>query len=240
MSALRSSAGPAVWIIGTASSAAMMWASEVLPRPGGPASSTWSSGSPRRRARLDEDPELLGDLDLIDEVGQLGGRSERSKSSSAPRGRASWITTSPPSSSGPIPESDPPCRVRRSCRLRPRRPAERRLDDLLLRSRPWRPPGASRPRVACSPGSGRPSRAIDRGSSSPVGTGASSASASISPATFSRSSTMIRSAVRLPIPGAAWNRFASPAAIARSSSRTGPPERTAIATFGPTPPTEIR
>ena len=49
---------------------------------------------------------------------------------------------------------------------------------------------------------------------------------------------MIRSDVRLPIPGAAWNRFASPAAIARSSSRAGPPESTAIATFGPTPLTE--
>ena len=49
-SALRSSAGPAVWIIGTPSSAAMMCASEVLPSPGGPARSTWSSGSPRRRA----------------------------------------------------------------------------------------------------------------------------------------------------------------------------------------------
>ena len=33
---------------------------------------------------------------------------------------------------------------------------------------------------------------------------------------------MIRSAVRLPIPGTAWKRFASPAAIARSSSRAGP------------------
>ena len=49
-SALRSSAGPAVWTIGTPSSAAMMCASEVLPSPGGPARSTWSSGSPRRRA----------------------------------------------------------------------------------------------------------------------------------------------------------------------------------------------
>ena len=49
---------------------------------------------------------------------------------------------------------------------------------------------------------------------------------------------MIRSAVRLPIPGTAWKRLASPAAIARSSSRAGPPERVAIATLGPTPLTE--
>ena len=36
MSALRSSAGPAVWTSGAPSSAATMCASEVLPRPGGP------------------------------------------------------------------------------------------------------------------------------------------------------------------------------------------------------------
>ncbi len=56
--------------------------------------------------------------------------------------------------------------------------------------------------------------------------------------TFSRSSTMIRSAVRLPIPGTAWKRAASPAAMAAISSRGGPPERTASATFGPTAWTE--
>ena len=62
MSALRSSAGPAVCTSGDPSSAAMMWASEVLPSPGGPASSTWSSASPRRRGGLDEDLELARDL----------------------------------------------------------------------------------------------------------------------------------------------------------------------------------
>ena len=40
--------------------------------------------------------------------------------------------------------------------------------------------------------------------------------------TFSRSSTMIRSAVRLPIPGTACRRAASPAASAATSSRGGP------------------
>ena len=50
---------------------------------------------------------------------------------------------------------------------------------------------------------------------------------------------MIRSEVRLPIPGTAWKRLASPAAIARSRSRAVPPERVAIATLGPTPLTEI-
>ncbi len=50
MSALRSSAGPAVCTNGASSSAATMWASEVFPSPGGPASSTWSSDSSRPRA----------------------------------------------------------------------------------------------------------------------------------------------------------------------------------------------
>ena len=44
---------------------------------------------------------------------------------------------------------------------------------------------------------------------------------------------MMRSAVRLPMPGTAWKRAASPAAIAVSSSRGAPPESTASATLGP-------
>ena len=47
MSPLRSSAGPATCRIETPSSRRMIWASEVLPSPGGPASRTWSSASPR-------------------------------------------------------------------------------------------------------------------------------------------------------------------------------------------------
>ena len=53
---------------------------------------------------------------------------------------------------------------------------------------------------------------------------------------------MIRSAVRLPIPGTAWKRAESPAAIAFVRSRGLPPDRTASATLGPTlcTPTSIR
>ena len=47
MSPLRSSAGPATCRIETPSSRRMICASEVLPSPGGPASRTWSSASPR-------------------------------------------------------------------------------------------------------------------------------------------------------------------------------------------------
>ena len=49
-----------------------------------------------------------------------------------------------------------------------------------------------------------------------------------------RSSTMMRSAVRLPMPGTAWKRAVSPAARAAVRSRGAPPDRTARATLGPT------
>ena len=68
-----------------------------------------------------------------------------------------------------------------------------------------------------------------------AGDGASGSRSAPAPATFSRSSTMIRSAVRLPMPGTAWKRAASPAASALRSSRGVPPESTASATFGPDP-----
>ncbi len=47
MSPFRSIAGPEVVRIPTPISLAMMWASVVFPRPGGPERRTWSSGSPR-------------------------------------------------------------------------------------------------------------------------------------------------------------------------------------------------
>ena len=58
--------------------------------------------------------------------------------------------------------------------------------------------------------------------------------------TFSRSSTTIRSAVRLPIPGTACRRATSPATSAATSSRGVPPLSTASATFGPTDCTPMR
>ena len=70
MSTLRSSAGPDVVCMLTPISVAMMSASVVLPRPGGPASSTWSRVSPRLRGRLDEDLQLLLGHALADEVGE--------------------------------------------------------------------------------------------------------------------------------------------------------------------------
>jgi hypothetical protein len=66
----RSSTGPEVWRKLTPISWATMWASVVLPSPGGPKSSTWSSDSLRLAGRLDEDFQLLTDLDLTGVVGQ--------------------------------------------------------------------------------------------------------------------------------------------------------------------------
>src|SRR5215210_2195869 len=120
----------------------MMWASEVLPRPGGPASRTWSSGSPRRRAASMKMPSCSVTWTWLTKSASFGGRSDRSKSSSPPTGRASWMTiSSSPSTPGvriPLPgstinASPPQLRFRglRESRLRPRRTPQRGLDDLL-------------------------------------------------------------------------------------------------------------
>src|SRR6185437_2521828 len=65
---------PAFWITGpevarkpTPISRATICARVVLPRPGGPWKSTWSSASPRERGG-DEDLEVLANLLLADEV----------------------------------------------------------------------------------------------------------------------------------------------------------------------------
>src|SRR6266571_5577434 len=55
---------------------------------------------------------------------------------------------------------------------------------------------------------------------------------------FSFSSSTIRSAVFLPMPGIAWKRAVSSSTIARRSSAAGEPETIASATFGPTPFTD--
>ena len=76
MSAFRSSAGPAVWTIGAPSSAAMMWASEVLPSPGGPDEQDVVERLVAALRGLDEDLELGRDLRLGDEVAETA-RAQR-------------------------------------------------------------------------------------------------------------------------------------------------------------------
>ena len=50
-----------------------MPASDVLPSPGGPANSRWSAGWSRFERGLDDDPQVLGQLALADELGQGAG-----------------------------------------------------------------------------------------------------------------------------------------------------------------------
>ena len=82
MSPLRSSAGPATCRIETSSSRRMIWASEVFPRPGGPASSTWSSASPRPRAASSAIPSCSLTRSWPTNSARVAGRSELSSSSS--------------------------------------------------------------------------------------------------------------------------------------------------------------
>ena len=85
MSPLRSSAGPAVATNGTSSSVATIWASEVFPSPGGPASSRWSSASPRAAAAWIATSSWLRSACWPTNSSSRGGRSERSSSSSSTR-----------------------------------------------------------------------------------------------------------------------------------------------------------
>ena len=52
-------AGPLVMRMGRSSSVPMSIARVVLPRPGGPESSTWSGGVPRRSRGLEHEGELV-------------------------------------------------------------------------------------------------------------------------------------------------------------------------------------
>ena len=70
-SPLRSSAGPETVTSRVSISAATMCASVDLPSPGGPASSTWSIGSPRSSRGRERDRELLAHDLLADELVEL-------------------------------------------------------------------------------------------------------------------------------------------------------------------------
>ena len=222
MSALRSSAGPAVCTKRTPSSSATMRASEVLPSPGGPASSTWSSGSLRAAAAPIETASWAFTACCPTNSSSRRGRSRGSRSSS---GRSCGVCTrssaiTPGVRIGSLTAACPSARARsgpRACR-----PARRRAAR-----RPPGPRSRARPAPRAQARAGRRPRWIVIGAASSAGP------------TFSRSSTTIRSAVRRPIPGTAWSRAVSPAATAPSRSRGEPPERTAWATFGPTPWTPI-
>ena len=94
MSALRSTAGPDMTRSVEDISTAMIPASDVLPRPGGPASSTCSHGSPRRRAASRKMPSCSLTWAWPTNSARLRGRSDRSNSSSPGATRASGRRTS--------------------------------------------------------------------------------------------------------------------------------------------------
>jgi hypothetical protein len=77
--ALALERGPATWRMPTPSSLRTICASDVLPSPGGPASRTWSSASPRAFAASSAIDELLLDALLADEVVErrAGGATAR-------------------------------------------------------------------------------------------------------------------------------------------------------------------
>ena len=83
MSPLRSSAGPATCRMPTPSSLRTICASDVLPSPGGPASRTWSSASPRAFAASSAIASCSLTRSWPTKSASVRGRSDRSSSSSA-------------------------------------------------------------------------------------------------------------------------------------------------------------
>ena len=94
MSALRSSAGPAVEMNATPSSRRRSGRGVVLPRPGGPESSTWSSASPRAAAAAIETPSCSLSASWPTNSSSRRGRSVASSSSSA-RSCGVWTRSMP-------------------------------------------------------------------------------------------------------------------------------------------------
>ena len=161
MSALRSRAGPEVVEMLTPISTAMMLARVVLPSPGGPASSTWSSGSPRDSGGLDEDRRAARAACGCPTKRVRASAGAASPSSSWSSGASSGL---PAVLSGALDR----CRRSRSptafvcVRRLTGVPAERLPDDGLDRLvgiAPW--PAACRPRRASKPSSCSAARASD-------------------------------------------------------------------------------
>ena len=223
----------------------MMWASEVLPRPGGPGEQHVVERLAAAPGGLDEDLELRGDLLLVDEVGEPL-RAQRAVEvllaareagvGQALRG-AVRLAASPASGlldPGVAGDAHVLAPLPSAARAAPRRSAPPALSPSAAVEQPLglgervaevhQAVAGERARVAVLRRRWPAGIALGR--------------ARRRPSRAARRSAARRSACRRP--GTAWKRFASPAAIARSSSRGAPPERIAIATLGPIPETEIR
>ena len=175
----RSSAGPDVTCSVTPISAAAMPASVVLPSPGGPANSRWSTAWPRRRAASMT-------------IARCSFSSRWPTKSASSRGRSPTSTTSSVSSATPGSRNSSrtagPQRLERVAQQRSRR--RRRRRSAARAARRGSPPGRSRARPAPRGRRRPPSRRPDAPTGSSIGTD-------------SRffSSTSRRSAVLRPMPG---------------------------------------
>ena len=181
----RSSAGPDVGWNPAPISPATIDASVVLPRPGGPENSRWSTGSPRARAPSISSASCSFTRSCPTNSPSVLGRSARSRSRSSSvsatgsiRRSASGTTTG--SSASPVIPAPPPGAPRGAGpRSRGRRPRGRRG--------PRRPP-AARARAPAAP-------------PAPPRAGPSPRCSSPSPPSRSRRSSTTRWATFLPTPG---------------------------------------
>ena len=175
MSPFRSSAGPATVRMPTPSSSRTIWASVVLPSPGGPTRRTWSSASPRAFAAASAIASCSLTLSCPTKSASVRGRSERSSSSSSgPRTSVATALTS-----GRLPQSEAHALLGRELRIDSGEGLFRlddgvaELDERVARSdvaRTFRPRSRSAraPRCRASPSararSARPSSFPPRGS----------------------------------------------------------------------------
>ena len=216
MSPLRSSAGPAVCTNGDPELGRDDLGERGLAEPRRPGEQDVVERVPARARRpRSRPPAARSACSWPTNSARRRGRSERSSSSSGDEvrrldARGVWRS----SLTSLIARSPRPRRAQRVRRSAPRRsrPAASAQQLLGLAGRVAELEQARRGRAARG-SLAAPGRDERRVASRPRRT-----------PTFSRSSTMIRSAVRLPIPGTAWKRAASPAAIAPISSR-GVPRR---------------
>ena len=140
MSPLRSSAGPATCRIETSSSRRMICASEVLPSPGGPASSTWSSASPRPRAASSAIPSCS-----LTRSWPTNSASDRRAKRALELLLAAVATTVARSRSFMPPSSTPRAPAPPRAATRRRRPARGRRRSATIRARRARREPAARP-----------------------------------------------------------------------------------------------
>ena len=222
----RSSTGPEVWRRLTPISRAMMCASVVLPSPGGPKSSTWSSASRALARRLDEDPRTArGSSPARCTRRACFGRSVRSNASSCGEAGAAEMRRSV-SIMRSMGEGDGD-RVadRRTHDRHSSSRFERSLSACRCRRRPRGPSAAASPPTPlpchCSPARAAHSRRRPRARRLALRRAPRARASSLS-----RSSSSRRSAVFLPMPGIFVSRPLSWLATASRRSATDSPEST--------------